>query len=105
LHGGQPVLSLKGAFTAACKGAGITNFRFHDFRHTAITNMRQAGIDLLTIMEISGHKTMVCFTPYNSFREADLRAAACKFNTYLTLVHAKVSAQGSEGEGKLAASA
>jgi integrase len=105
LHGGQPVLSLKGAFTAACKGAGITNFRFHDFRHTAITNMRRAGIDLLTIMEISDHKTMLCFTPYNSFREADLRAAACKFNTYLTLVHAKVSAQGSEGEGKLAASA
>ena len=70
---------------AACKGAGITNFRFHDFRHTAITNMRRAGIDLLTIMQISGHKTMVCFTRYNSFREADLKAAACKANTYLTL--------------------
>jgi len=105
LHSGQPVLSLKGAFMAACKGAGITNFRFHDFRHTAITNMRRAGIDLLTIMQISGHKTMVCFTRYNSFREADLRAAACKSNTYLTLAHAKVSEQKIEGEGKLAASA
>jgi integrase len=105
LHGGQPVLSLKGAFMAACKGAGITNFRFHDFRQTAITNMRRAGIDLLTIMEISGHKTMVCFTRYNSFREADLKAAALKSNTYLTLAHAKVSEQRSEGEGKLAASA
>ena len=105
LHGGQPVRSLKGAFTAACKGAGITDFRFHDFRHSAITNMRRAGIDLLTIMQISGHKTTVCFTRYNSFREADLKAAACKANTYLTLAHAKVSGQGSEGEGKLAASA
>ena len=79
--------------------------RFHDFRHSAITNMRRAGIDLLTIMQISGHKTTVCFTRYNSFREADLKAAACKANTYLTLAHAKVSGQGSEGEGKLAASA
>jgi integrase len=105
LHGGQPVRSLKGAFAAACKGAGITSFRFHDFRHSAITNMRRAGIDLLTIMQISGHKTTVCFTRYNSFREADLKAAACKANTYLTLAHAKVSGQGSEGEGKLAASA
>jgi integrase len=105
LHDGQPVLSLKGAFMAACKGVGITNFRFHDFRHTAITNMRRAGIDLLTIMEISGHKTMVCFTRYNSFREADLKAAALKSNTYLTLAHAKVSEGRSDGEGKLAASA
>ena len=105
LHSGQPVLSLKGAFMAACNGAGITNFRFHDFRHTAITNLRRSGIDLLTIMQISGHKTMVCFTRYNSFREADLKAAACKSNTYLTLAHAKVSEQGSDGEGKVAASA
>jgi integrase len=42
LHGGQPILSIKGAFKASCKGAGITNFRFHDLRHTAITNMRRA---------------------------------------------------------------
>jgi integrase len=105
LHGGVPVRSLKGAFAAACMGAGITNFRFHDFRHSAITNMRRAGVDLLTIMQISGHKTTVCFTRYNSFREADLKAAACKANTYLTLAHAKVSEQGSGSEGKLVASA
>lgn len=97
LHGGQPILSRKGAFKAACKGAGITNLRFHDFRHTAITNMRRAGIDPLPIMQISGHKTMICFTRYNSFREADLRAAADKSNTYLTLAHAKAAEQRSEG--------
>jgi integrase len=78
LHSGQPVLSLKGAFKAACKGAGITDFRFHDLRHTAIINMRRAGIDPLTIMQISGHKTMVCFTRYNSFREADLRVTSSR---------------------------
>ena len=42
-------------------------------------------------MQISGHKTMVCFTRYNSFREADLRAAAVKSNTYLTLAHSKAA--------------
>ena len=87
LHAGQPIRSIKEAFKAACKRAGIMNFRFHDFRHTAITNMRRAGIDALTIMQISGHNTMVCFTRYNSFREADLRAAAEKANTYITLTH------------------
>ena len=95
----------KGACEAACKGAGITNFRFHDFRHTAITNMRRAGIDTVTIMQINGHKTMVCFTRYNSFQEADLRTAAEKSNTYLTLAHGKVAEQVSEGARKGVASA
>ena len=56
-------------------------------------------------MQISGHKTMVCFTRYNSFREADLKVAASKANTYLTLAHEQVAVQRREGEGKLAASA
>ena len=105
LNGDRPIYSMKGAFQAACRRAGITNFRFHDFRHTAITNMRRSGIDALTIMQISGHKTMVCFTRYNSFREADLRAAAEKSNTYLTLAHSQVAQQVSEGGRKKTASA
>lgn len=105
LHGNSPILSIKGAFKAACKAAGITNFRFHDFRHTAITNLRRAGVDTLTIMQISGHKTMVCFTRYNSFREADLIAAAQKSNTYLTLAHANALEQAHQSAIIMAASA
>jgi len=85
LRRGQPIRCVREAFKAACRKAGIQGFRFHDFRHTAITNMRRAGIDHLTIMRISGHKTMACFTRYNSFREPDLQTAAHQFNTYLTL--------------------
>ncbi len=85
LRHGQPIRCVREAFKTACGNARIEGFRFHDFRHTAITNMRRAGIDHLTIMRISGHKTMACFTRYNSFREPDLKAAAHQFNTYLTL--------------------
>jgi integrase len=85
LRKGEPIRCMREAFKTACQDAGIQGFRFHDFRHTAITNMRRAGIDHLTIMWISGHKTMACFTRYNSFREPDLQAAARQFNTYLTL--------------------
>ena len=105
LHGDRPIRSIKGAFKAACKTAGITNFRFHDFRHTAITNLRRAGVDTLTIMQISGHKTMVCFSRYNSFREADLIAAAKKSNAYLTLAHAKALEQAHQSATNMAASA
>jgi len=85
LQDGKPVSCIREAYESSCKRAEISNFRFHDFRHTAITNMRRAGIDHLTIMKITGHKTMVCFTRYNSFREPDLLAAAQRFHTFATL--------------------
>jgi len=84
---GRSVSSIQTAFNAACRRANIQNFRFHDFRHTAVTNMRRAGIDHLTIMRITGHKTMEVFKRYNSFHHEDLRDAASRFNTYLTLGH------------------
>ena len=67
--------------------------------------MRRAGIDTVTIMLISGHKTMVCFTRHNSFREVGLRTAAEKSSTYLTLAHGKVAEQVREGARKGIASA
>ncbi|MFN0122083.1 MAG: tyrosine-type recombinase/integrase, partial [Blastocatellia bacterium] len=35
--------------------AKITNFRFHDLRHTAGTRLADAGVDAFTIKEILGH--------------------------------------------------
>jgi integrase len=84
---GKSIQSIKTAFNAACRRAEIAGFHFHDFRHTAITNMRRAGIDHLTIMRITGHKTLEVFKRYNSFLEGDLKDAAHRFNTYLTLAH------------------
>jgi integrase len=87
LVNGKSVHSIKTAFKAACRRAKLQGFRFHDFRHTAVTNMRRAGIDHLTIMRITGHKTLEVFKRYNSFLEGDLKDAAHRFNTYLTLAH------------------
>ncbi len=87
LINGRSIRSIKTAFKAACRRAKVQGFRFHDFRHTAVTNMRRAGIDHLTIMRITGHKTLEVFKRYNSFLEGDLRQAAHRFNTYLTLAH------------------
>ena len=89
LVNGKSVHSIKTAFKAACRRAKLQGFRFHDFRHTAVTNMRRAGIDHLTIMRITGHKTLEVFKRYNSFLEGDLKNAAHRFNTYLTLVPTK----------------
>jgi integrase len=106
LREGRSVANFRKAFATACKLAGIVGFYFfHDFRHTAITNMRRAGIDPLTIMQISGHKTMECFTRYNSFREPDLSAAADRLNTHLTLAHQAASKTPATEREKARASA
>src|SRR5688500_11228699 len=46
------------SFASACKAADISDFRFHDCRHTAITRMIQAGLSPLEVMKVSGHTQM-----------------------------------------------
>jgi len=84
---GKSVASIKPAFNAACRRAKIEGFKFHDFSHTAVTNMSRAGIDHLTIMKITGHKTLDVFKRYISFLFDDLKEAAHKFNTQIPLAH------------------
>jgi integrase len=81
---GKPIKSLRGAFEKACRETGLTDFHFHDLRHSAVTNMRRAGIDALTAMKITGHKTMAVFQRYNSFDEDDLRRAAARQHQFIT---------------------
>jgi integrase len=80
----NPVKEVKTAFRTACKKAKIENFRFHDLRHCAATNLRRAGIDTTTAMQIIGHKSPLMWKRYNSVAESDLIAAANRLNTYLS---------------------
>jgi integrase len=70
-------------FQRACKRVGIKGLCFHDFRHTAITNMRKAGVNISVIMAISGHKTMAMFRRYNRIDLDDGREAMRKLEAYL----------------------
>jgi integrase len=58
---GLPIKDIREAFASACRKVTIVDFRRHDLRHTAVTNMRRLRIDYLTIMKISGHKTLEVF--------------------------------------------
>jgi integrase len=80
---GQRIKSIREVFARVCRDAGISNFVFHDLRHTAVTNLRRAGVDALTAMKITGHKTMAVFKRYNTIDEGDLTSARRRMDTYM----------------------
>ena len=55
---GKRFKDIRTAFHTALRKSGITNFRFHDLRHTFAAHLAMAGIPLLTIKELMGHKTI-----------------------------------------------
>jgi len=54
----MPYNDIKKSFHTVLKKAGIEDFRFHDFRHTAATRMLEKGADIRTVQEILGHSSV-----------------------------------------------
>ena len=50
----------------------------HTLRHTAITHLVQAGIDLPTVKRISGHKTLQMVERYSHQNGSHIQAAMDK---------------------------
>jgi integrase len=80
---------VKRSFATACRIAGITDFRFHDLRHTAITWMLEAGMPHAKVMKISGHTQMSTFLRYLNVNAELVREAAA----LLDARHAPVKSQ------------
>lgn len=53
--GGNP---LKRAHATACRAAGVTGFRVHDWRHDWASRMVMAGVDLYTLMRLGGWQSL-----------------------------------------------
>ncbi|MGH8532322.1 MAG: tyrosine-type recombinase/integrase [Gammaproteobacteria bacterium] len=52
----------------------------HTLRHTAITHLVQAGVDLPTVQRISGHKTLAMVARYSHQNSDHIRAALDKLD-------------------------
>ena len=55
---GQAVQDVYHSFTTAVRESGITDFHFHDLRHTFASNLVMQGVDILTVKELMGHKKL-----------------------------------------------
>jgi len=55
---GQPYKDIRKSFTTSLKRAGIKNCRFHELRHTSASHPVMNGVDLKTVQELMGHKTI-----------------------------------------------
>jgi len=61
---GRTYNDVKRSFKTALRRAGIKDFHFHDLRHTFASQLVMAGIDLTTIKELLGHKTLTMTLRY-----------------------------------------
>ena len=59
----------------------VADFRFHDLRHTAASRMVMAGVDLYTVKEILGHKTLAMTQRYSHLSPEHQRQAVERLAT------------------------
>lgn len=61
------------AFYRARKAVNLEDVRFHDLRHTFATRLVQSGVDLYTVKELLGHKTITMTMRYAHHNIESLR--------------------------------
>lgn len=71
----KPFTKIDKCFRRAVKKAGITDFRFHDLRHTFASLLRQKGFDLGLIKDLLGHSSLAMVLRYAHLGENEGRKA------------------------------
>ena len=69
------------AWLEAVKRAGLTDFRFHDLRHTWASWHRQAGTSTDELKDLGGWKSRVMVDRYAKFGTEHLSAAASRIES------------------------
>ncbi len=77
---GKPFQDVKRSFNTACRKAGITDFRFHDQRHTFASHLVMAGVDITTVSKLLGHKSLTMTLRYSHLAPNHLQNAVNMLN-------------------------
>lgn len=94
-HSGHQT-EIRKSFITAVKETGLNPALVvrHTLRHTAITHLVQAGVDLPTVKRISGHKTLRMVERYAHQNSEHIQKA-------MDLLEARYQNSGTDGEGSL----
>lgn len=65
-------------FEKAIKRAGVLDFKWHDLRHTFASRLVMRGVDIRTIQELLGHKSIVMTMKYSHLAQDHRQSAAEK---------------------------
>ncbi|MBF0516708.1 MAG: site-specific integrase [Nitrospirae bacterium] len=72
---GKPFNDVKRSFQTACRRAGISDFHFHDLRHTFASHLVMAGVDITTVSKLLGHKSLTMTLRYSHLSPNHLQNA------------------------------
>lgn len=78
----KPV-DLRTPFETALKRAGISDFHWHDLRHSAASYLVMGGASLAEIAEVLGHKTLSMVKRYAHLSEAHTAAVVGRMNNLI----------------------
>jgi integrase len=69
---GKQFTEVKRSFATATRRARITDFHFHDLRHTFASHLVMAGVDLTTVSRLLGHKDIKMTLRYSHLAPAHM---------------------------------
>ena len=78
-------LDLRQPWEKALKAASISDFHWHDLRHTAASYLAMSGVSLVEISKILGHRTMQMVSRYSHLSEGHIVATGEKLAARLGL--------------------
>mgnify|MGYP007100052722 CR=1 FL=1 len=79
----HPPSMIRKPFQKALKEAGISNFKYHDLRHTAASHLAMNGATQAELMEILGHRSPTMSKKYTHFTNKHISHILQKTNNNL----------------------
>jgi integrase len=79
----EPYTMVARSFASTLKKAKITDFRFHDLRHTFASHLAMSGVELITIKKLLGHKDITMTLRYAHLAPAQKKRAVHILDTAL----------------------